>query len=104
MQGLYRITNLKSRLLTAELSTTAANVVGRYHQAMDKLEFSTLSEIWHWFPEQINTSTKTEAMESWRKDPEKAELDSVMVHLAESFAYRSHLIATNHDLNAETHL
>ena len=31
----------------SELSTTAANVVGRYHEAMDKMEFSTaLSEVW----------------------------------------------------------
>ncbi len=31
----------------SELSTTAANVVGRYHEAMEKMEFSTaLAEVW----------------------------------------------------------
>ena len=69
----------------SELSTTAANVVGRYHQAMDKLEFSTaLSEIWTL----VSRANKyIDETEPWvlAKDPEKkAELDSVMVHLAES--------------------
>ena len=33
--------------LTVNCSTTAANVVGRYHDAMEKMEFNTaLAEIW----------------------------------------------------------
>ncbi|WP_291292401.1 methionine--tRNA ligase [Enterococcus sp.] len=69
----------------SELSTTAANVVGRYHEAMDKMEFSTaLSEVWAL----ISRANKyIDETQPWvlAKDPEKkAELDSVMVHLAES--------------------
>ncbi|MFN6736240.1 methionine--tRNA ligase [Enterococcus gallinarum] len=69
----------------SELSTTAANVVGRYHEAMDKMEFSTaLSEVWTL----ISRANKyIDETQPWvlAKDPEKkAELDSVMVHLAES--------------------
>lgn len=69
----------------SELSTNAANVVGRYHEAMDKMEFSTaLSEVWTL----ISRANKyIDETQPWvlAKDPEKkAELDSVMVHLAES--------------------
>lgn len=69
----------------SELSTTAANIVGRYHEAMDKMEFSTaLSEVWTL----ISRANKyIDETQPWvlAKDPEKkAELDSVMVHLAES--------------------
>lgn len=69
----------------SELSTTAANVVGRYHEAMDKMEFSTaLSQVWTL----ISRANKyIDETQPWvlAKDPEKkAELDSVMVHLAES--------------------
>jgi len=69
----------------SELSTTAANVVGRYHEAMDKMEFSTaLSEVWTL----ISRANKyIDETQPWvlAKDPEKkAELVSVMVHLAES--------------------
>ena len=69
----------------SELSTAAANVVGRYHEAMDKMEFSTaLSEVWTL----ISRANKyIDETQPWvlAKDPEKkAELDSVMVHLAES--------------------
>ena len=43
----------------SELSTTAANVVGRYHEAMDKMEFSTaLSEVWTLISVPTNTLTK----------------------------------------------
>ena len=55
----------------SELSTTAANVVGRYHEAMDKMEFSTaLSEYGRWSLVPTNTSMKTQP---WvlAKDPEK---------------------------------
>ena len=75
----------KVTLYDSELSTTAANVVGRYHEAMDKMEFSTaLSEVWTL----ISRANKyIDETQPWvlAKDPEKkAELDSVMVHLAES--------------------
>ncbi|WP_314064608.1 methionine--tRNA ligase [uncultured Vagococcus sp.] len=69
----------------SELSTTAANVIGNYHKAMDNMEFSVaLKEIWVL----ISRANKyIDETEPWvlAKDPEKKkELDSVMVHLAES--------------------
>ncbi len=69
----------------SELSTTAANVVGRYHQAMDKLEFSTaLSEIWTLVSRANKYIDETEPWILAKDEEKKAELDSVMVHLAES--------------------
>ncbi|SDK96635.1 methionine--tRNA ligase [Enterococcus casseliflavus] len=68
----------------SELSTTAANVVGRYHEAMDKMEFSTaLSEVWTL----ISRANKyIDETQPWvlAKEEKRAELNSVMVHLAES--------------------
>ncbi|WEG73447.1 methionine--tRNA ligase [Vagococcus intermedius] len=69
----------------SELSTTAANIIGKYHKAMDNMEFSVaLQEVWAL----ISRANKyIDETEPWvlAKDPErKAELDSVMVHLAES--------------------
>ena len=69
----------------SELSTTAANVISRYHEAMEKMEFNTaLAEIWTL----VSRANKyIDETEPWvlAKDPEKKkELDSVMVHLAES--------------------
>lgn len=69
----------------SELSTTAANVIGKYHKMMDGLEFNlALSEIWTL----VSRANKyIDETEPWNlaKDPEKKrELDSVMVHLAES--------------------
>lgn len=69
----------------SELSSTAANVIGKYHEAMDKMSFNTaLSEVWTL----ISRANKyIDETQPWvlAKDPEKkAELDSVMVHLAET--------------------
>ncbi|KAF1303046.1 methionine--tRNA ligase [Enterococcus saccharolyticus] len=69
----------------SELSTTAANVVGRYHEAMDKMEFSTaLSEVWTLISRANKYIDETEPWVLARDEERKAELDSVMVHLAES--------------------
>ena len=69
----------------SELSTTAADIIGKYNKAMEKMEFNVaLSEIW----KLISRANKyIDETEPWvlARDPErKAELDSVMVHLAES--------------------
>ena len=69
----------------SELSTTAANTIGNYHQAMEKMDFSAaLKEIWVL----VSRANKyIDETEPWvlAKLPEKAaELDSVMVHLAEA--------------------
>lgn len=69
----------------SELSTSAANIIGKFYEYMDKLEFSAaLDEVW----KLISRANKyIDETEPWvlAKDPEKkAELDSVMVHLAET--------------------
>ncbi|HCM89561.1 MULTISPECIES: methionine--tRNA ligase [Vagococcus] len=69
----------------SELSTTAADIIGKYNKAMEKMEFNVaLGEIW----KLISRANKyIDETEPWvlARDPErKAELESVMVHLAES--------------------
>lgn len=69
----------------SELSTTAANVIAQYHKAMDNMEFSVaLQAVWTL----ISRANKyIDETEPWvlAKDSEKVnELNSVMVHLAES--------------------
>ena len=69
----------------SELSTTAANVIGRYHQAMDRMEFNTaLSEIWTLVSRANKYIDETAPWVLAKDESKKAELDSVMVHLAES--------------------
>ncbi|KFN90164.1 methionyl-tRNA synthetase [Tetragenococcus muriaticus PMC-11-5] len=69
----------------SELSTTAANVVGRYREAMDKMEFSTaLSEIWTLIARANKYIDETEPWKLAKEEDKTAELNSVMVHLAES--------------------
>lgn len=69
----------------SELSTTAANVVGRYHQAMDKMEFSVaLSEVWTLISRANKYIDETEPWVLAKDEERQAELNSVMVHLAES--------------------
>ncbi|MHC5269637.1 methionine--tRNA ligase [Enterococcus sp. LJL98] len=69
----------------SELSTTAANVIGRYHQAMDRMEFSTaLSEIWTLVSRANKYIDETAPWVLAKDESKKAELDSVMVHLAET--------------------
>ncbi len=68
-----------------ELSTTAANIIGKYHEAMEKMEFNVaIAEVWSL----ISRANKyIDETEPWKlaKDPDKKpELDSVMIHLAES--------------------
>ena len=68
-----------------ELSTTAANVIGRYHQAMDKMEFNTaLSEIWTLVSRANKYIDETAPWVLAKDEEKKSELDSVMVHLAET--------------------
>ena len=69
----------------SELSTTAADVIGKYNKAMEKMEFNiALGEVW----KLISRANKyIDETQPWvlAKDPSKvAELNSVMVHLAES--------------------
>ncbi|OTN77645.1 methionine-tRNA ligase [Enterococcus sp. 8G7_MSG3316] len=69
----------------SELSTTAANVVGRYHEAMDKMEFSTaLAEVWTLISRANKYIDETQPWVLAKEEDRKAELNSVMVHLAES--------------------
>lgn len=69
----------------SELSTTAANVVGRYREAMDKMEFSTaLSEVWTLIARANKYIDETEPWKLAKEEDKSAELNSVMVHLAES--------------------
>ncbi|MDN6142473.1 MAG: methionine--tRNA ligase, partial [Tetragenococcus halophilus] len=67
----------------SELSTTAANVVGRYREAMDDMEFSTaLSEVWTLIARANKYIDETEPWKLAKEEDKKAELNSVMVHLA----------------------
>ena len=69
----------------SELSSTAAKVIGRYREAMDKMQFSTaLSEIWTLIARANKYIDETEPWVLAKDDAHRAELDSVMVHLAET--------------------
>lgn len=69
----------------SELSTTAANVIGRYHQAMEKMAFNNaLAEIWTLVSRANKYIDETSPWVLAKDEEKKAELDSVMVHLAES--------------------
>lgn len=69
----------------SELSTTAANVIGRYREAMDNMEFSTaLSEVWTLISRANKYIDETQPWILAKDETKKAELDSVMIHLAES--------------------
>ncbi|MBP2098702.1 methionine--tRNA ligase [Enterococcus rivorum] len=69
----------------SELSTTAANVIGKYHEAMEKMEFNTaIAEIWTLVSRANKYIDETEPWVLAKDEEKKKELDSVMVHLAES--------------------
>src|SRR5699024_3127327 len=69
----------------SELSTTAANVVDRYHTAMDNMEFSSaLSEVWTLVSRANKYIDETQPWVLAKDEEKQAELNSVMVHLAES--------------------
>ncbi|EOS7788768.1 methionine--tRNA ligase [Enterococcus hirae] len=69
----------------SELSTTAANVVGRYHDAMEKMEFNmALAEIWVLISRANKYIDETEPWVLVKDEDKKKELASVMIHLAES--------------------
>lgn len=69
----------------SELSTTAANVISRYHEAMERMEFNTaLSEVWNLVSRANKYIDETAPWVLAKDESKKAELDSVMIHLAES--------------------
>ncbi|MEI5994722.1 methionine--tRNA ligase [Candidatus Enterococcus mansonii] len=69
----------------SELSTTAANVIGKYHQSMEKMEFNTaIAEIWSLISRANKYIDETQPWVLAKDEEKKNELDSVMVHLAES--------------------
>ncbi|MGY3765688.1 methionine--tRNA ligase [Vagococcus vulneris] len=69
----------------SELSTTAADIIGKYNKAMEKMEFNiALSEIWKLISRANKYIDETEPWVLAKDESRKAELDSVMVHLAES--------------------
>ncbi|MBV7391130.1 methionine--tRNA ligase [Enterococcus sp. ALS3] len=68
----------------SELSTTAANVVSRYREAMEKMEFNTaLAEVWTLVSRANKYIDETEPWILAKDEEKQAELYSVMVHLAE---------------------
>src|SRR5699024_77703 len=59
--------------------------VGRYHDAMEKMEFNTaLAEIWVLISRANKYIDETEPWVLAKEEEKKKELDSVMIHLAES--------------------
>lgn len=69
----------------AELSTTAANVIGKFHEAMDNMEFNVaLAEVWNLISRANKYIDETTPWVLAKDESRKAELDSVMVHLAET--------------------
>lgn len=69
----------------SELSTTAANVIGNYHKAMENMEFSVaLQEVWTLISRANKYIDETEPWVLAKDEEKRAELDSVMVHLAEA--------------------
>ncbi|WP_326716992.1 methionine--tRNA ligase [Vagococcus jeotgali] len=69
----------------SELSTTAADIIGKYNKAMEKMEFNiALSEIWRLISRANKYIDETEPWVLAKDDERKKELDSVMVHLSES--------------------
>ncbi|MGX6978825.1 methionine--tRNA ligase [Vagococcus elongatus] len=69
----------------SELSTTAANVIGRYHKAMENMEFSlALQEVWTLISRANKYIDETEPWVLAKDEERREELESVMVHLAES--------------------
>lgn len=69
----------------SELSTTAADVIGKYHAAMEKLEFNVaISEVWTLISRANKYIDETQPWVLAKDEEKKNELNSVMVHLAES--------------------
>jgi len=68
----------------ADLSTTAANVISKYHEAMDNMEFNlALGEVWNLISRANKYIDETQPWILAKAPERKAELDSVMIHLAE---------------------
>lgn len=69
----------------SELSTTAANVIGKYHESMEKMEFNTaIAEVWTLVSRANKYIDETQPWVLAKDEEKQNELNSVMVHLAES--------------------
>ena len=69
----------------SDLSTTVANVIGRYHELMDKMKFSdALDEVWSLIARANKYIDETEPWNLAKDEEKQNELNSVMIHLAES--------------------
>lgn len=69
----------------SELSTTAADVIGKYNKAMEKMEFNqALGQIWKLISRANKYIDETEPWVLAKDSDRQAELNSVMVYLAES--------------------
>lgn len=69
----------------SDLSTTVANVIGRYHKQMDMMKFSdALDTVWSLIARANKYIDETEPWNLAKDEERRAELESVMVHLAES--------------------
>lgn len=69
----------------SDLSTTIANVIGRYREQMDRMKFSdALDEVWSLIARANKYIDETEPWQLAKDEERKEELNSVMVHLAES--------------------
>ena len=69
----------------SELSTFVANTIGKFYANMDKLEFGTaLGEVWSLISRANKYIDETEPWVLAKDADKKEQLDSVMVHLAET--------------------
>lgn len=69
----------------SELSTTAANVIGKYHESMEKMEFNmAIAEVWTLVSRANKYIDETQPWVLAKDEEKQNELNSVMVHLAES--------------------
>ena len=67
------------------LSTTAANVIGRYHEFMEQMKFSdAFDEVWTLIARANKYIDETEPWNLAKDEEHMAELNSVMIHLAET--------------------
>ena len=77
----------------SELSTTAANVVGRYHDAMEKMEFNTaLAEIWVLISRANKYIDETEPWVLAKDEAKSDRLSTVLYNLVESITIGASLL------------
>lgn len=69
----------------SSLSTTAADVIGRYHENMEQMRFTdALDEVWRLIARANKYIDETEPWNLAKDEARREELESVMIHLAES--------------------